>query len=171
LNWGCVSRLAAIQPEADSALGISQRPKPYLSGFLMPISNRWVFLPWSRSNGLNFSNRRVRTRTHGGVAGVSGQPLPLCRSNRPFGQCLQSRVFGKFAYRRGRRWQFTYNPVSSKPLARGRYACRQSGIFLCVEPSLREHNGGVVTCCFLSTIPFPGSREAVKQQTSTIEFP
>lgn len=27
------------------------------------------------------SNRRVRTRTHGGVAGVSGQPLPLCRSN------------------------------------------------------------------------------------------
>ena len=34
----------------------------------------------------NFSNRRVRTRTHGGVAGVSGQPLPLCRSNRLTGQ-------------------------------------------------------------------------------------
>jgi len=27
------------------------------------------------------SNRRVRTRTHGGVAGVGGQPPPLCRSN------------------------------------------------------------------------------------------
>ena len=26
------------------------------------------------------SNRRVRTRTHGGVAGVGGQPPPLCRS-------------------------------------------------------------------------------------------
>jgi hypothetical protein len=30
---------------------------------------------------VTISNRRVRTRTHGGVAGVSGQPLPLCRSN------------------------------------------------------------------------------------------
>jgi len=27
------------------------------------------------------SNRRVRTRTHGGVAGVGGWPPPLCRSN------------------------------------------------------------------------------------------
>ena len=26
------------------------------------------------------SNRRVRTRTHGGVAGVRGRPRPLCRS-------------------------------------------------------------------------------------------
>jgi len=26
------------------------------------------------------SNRRVRTRTHGGVAGVGGWPPPLCRS-------------------------------------------------------------------------------------------
>jgi hypothetical protein len=32
--------------------------------------------------GRNFSNRRVRTRSHGGVAGASGQPLPLCRSFR-----------------------------------------------------------------------------------------
>ena len=30
----------------------------------------------------------------------------------------------------------------------GRYACRQSGIFLCLEPSLLEHNGAIVTCCF-----------------------
>jgi len=28
------------------------------------------------------SNRRVRTRTHGGVAGVRGRPRPLCRSKR-----------------------------------------------------------------------------------------
>jgi len=27
------------------------------------------------------SNRRVRTRTHGGVAGVRGRLRPLCRSN------------------------------------------------------------------------------------------
>ena len=27
------------------------------------------------------SNRRVRTRTHGGVAGVPGRPRPLCRSD------------------------------------------------------------------------------------------
>src|SRR6516162_7093150 len=30
------------------------------------------------------SNRRVRTRTHGGVAGVRGRPRPLCRSTAPF---------------------------------------------------------------------------------------
>ena len=28
---------------------------------------------------ITFSNRRVRTRTHGGVAGVGGRPPPLCR--------------------------------------------------------------------------------------------
>jgi len=27
------------------------------------------------------SSRRVRTRTHGGVAGVGGWPPPLCRSD------------------------------------------------------------------------------------------
>src|SRR5215470_14696282 len=31
------------------------------------------------------SNRRVRTRTHGGVAGVRGRLRPLCRSNELFG--------------------------------------------------------------------------------------
>jgi len=35
---------------------------------------------------VTISNRRVRTRTHGGVAGVSGQPLPLCRSNALIGK-------------------------------------------------------------------------------------
>ena len=33
---------------------------------------------------LPISNRRVRTRTHGGVAGVDGQPSPLCRSISKF---------------------------------------------------------------------------------------
>jgi len=40
---------------------------------------------------VTISNRRVRTRTHGGVAGVSGQPLPLCRSNRQAGSYLFAR--------------------------------------------------------------------------------
>jgi hypothetical protein len=34
------------------------------------------------------SNRRVRTRTHGGVAGVRRQLRPLCRSCRPMGRWL-----------------------------------------------------------------------------------
>ena len=38
----------------------------------------------SRTVSETDSNRRVRTRTHGGVAGVSGQPLPLCRSNATY---------------------------------------------------------------------------------------
>jgi hypothetical protein len=37
---------------------------------------------------VTISNRPVRTRTHGGVAGVSGQRLPLCRSSRLTGRDL-----------------------------------------------------------------------------------
>jgi hypothetical protein len=49
----------------------------------------------------NASNRRVRTRTHGGVAGVSGQPLPLCRSCRPVSrnlmeEGLDNRILARF---------------------------------------------------------------------------
>jgi hypothetical protein len=33
----------------------------------------------SGPRGLNLLNRRMRTRMSGGVAGESGQPLPLCR--------------------------------------------------------------------------------------------
>jgi len=47
-----------------------------------PISNRSVFRPWRMSASEIISNPRIPPRTHGGVAGVSGQPLPLCRSNR-----------------------------------------------------------------------------------------
>ena len=54
---------------------------------------------------LTNSNRRVRTRMHGGVAGVSGQPLPLCRSSRHHGQVthyrLLSRRHGAAALRTG----------------------------------------------------------------------
>src|SRR6185437_12163905 len=32
------------------------------------------------SVGVTISNRRIRTRTYGGVAGDGGRPLPLCRS-------------------------------------------------------------------------------------------
>ena len=58
----------AIQPAADLALGILQRPKPYLSGFPMPISNRSGFLPWSRSDGAT-----SRTAVYGPVRTVVWQ--------------------------------------------------------------------------------------------------
>jgi len=38
------------------------------------------------------SNRRVRTRTHGGVAGVGGWPPPLCRSHGLLGSKLEPGV-------------------------------------------------------------------------------
>ena len=52
----------------------------------------------------------------------------------------------------------------------GRCACRQSGIFLCVEPSFLEHNGGIVTCYFSQRYR---SQAVVKRSNSksTIEFP
>jgi hypothetical protein len=52
----------------------------------------------------------------------------------------------------------------------GRYAWRQSGSFLCVEPSLLEHNGAIVTCCFTQRYR---SQAVVKRSNrkSPIEFP
>ena len=45
------------------------------------ISTSWVSPGWPRN--LNFSNRPVRTRMPGGVAGVPADLAgPLCRSNR-----------------------------------------------------------------------------------------
>ena len=46
----------------------------------------------------------------------------------------------------------------------GRYASRQSGIFLCVEPSLLEHNGAIVTCCFSQRHRSQAVVKRVKQQ-------
>ena len=52
----------------------------------------------------------------------------------------------------------------------GRYACRQSGIFLCAEPSLLVHNGAIVTYCFSQQ---RRSQAVVKRSNckNTIEFP
>src|SRR5215831_16997408 len=67
------------------ARGLWPIRKPCMLRFRMPISATAVFLRCSSSVSPNVSNRRVRTRTHGGVAGVGGRPPPLCRSNRvPF---------------------------------------------------------------------------------------
>ena len=48
----------------------SRRPKRSLWGFLMRTSNRSDFRHCSRIVSVTISNRRVRTRTHGGVAGA-----------------------------------------------------------------------------------------------------
>ena len=72
LELGCESRWRAIPPAAVAALGTSRRPRPWLWGFRMRTSNRWDFRPCSRTVSVTVSNRRVRTRTHGGVAGVGG---------------------------------------------------------------------------------------------------
>src|SRR5712691_435896 len=65
---------------------------------------------------VTLSNRRVRTRTHGGVAGVSGQPLPLCRSNAQTGK-VPYHEFGVDSVRLGR-----YNPDSRrKPMSLKRH--------------------------------------------------
>src|ERR1022692_3456408 len=70
LELGVRERLASNT--AGSGRGPWRRPRPYLWGFRMPTSNRSDFLHCSRSVSVTISNRRVRTRTHGGVAGVGG---------------------------------------------------------------------------------------------------
>ena len=52
-----------------------------LSVALPNVSNRSGSRIWRMPASVTISNRRVRTRTHGGVAGVNGRPLPLCGSN------------------------------------------------------------------------------------------
>ena len=71
-NWGCESRWRATPLAAGAALGTSRRPRPCPWGFLMRTSNRSVFRHCSRNVSVTDSNRRVRTRMHGGVAGVGG---------------------------------------------------------------------------------------------------
>ena len=74
-NWRATRLAAAAVP------GTSPTPRPYPSRFPRPTLNRSVSRIWRMSVSVIISNRRVRPRTHGGVAGVSRQPLPLCRSN------------------------------------------------------------------------------------------
>jgi hypothetical protein len=57
---------------AVAALGILRGPRPCPWGFPMRTSNRSDFLHCSRTVSVTDSNRRVRTRTHGGVARVGG---------------------------------------------------------------------------------------------------
>jgi hypothetical protein len=80
---------------------------------------------------------------------------------------LQSLVFGKSPVVAG---QVTGNPVSSKPLARRTLRVPTIRHFLMLEPSLLEHNGGIVTCCFSQRYR---SQAVVKRSNSksTIEFP
>ena len=42
------------------------------SGAMTGTENQPAFRPYSRNASVTVSNRRVRTRTHGGVAGVGG---------------------------------------------------------------------------------------------------
>jgi RNA-directed DNA polymerase len=72
LELGVRPRLASNT--AGSGLGpwFLAKAKALSVGFLMRTSNRWDFRHCSRSVSVTDSNRRVRTRTHGGVAGVGG---------------------------------------------------------------------------------------------------
>lgn len=83
-NSGFVRNWPAIPLSAGLALGTSHGPKLSLWGFPMRISNRSAFRHCSKIVDVTNSNRRVRTRTHGGVAGVGG-----CR--RPYGRSMQGR--------------------------------------------------------------------------------
>src|SRR2546430_9573560 len=58
------------------ARGIWPIRKPCMLRSRMPISASAVFLRCSSSVSPNVSNRRVRTGTHGGVAGGGGGPPP-----------------------------------------------------------------------------------------------
>ena len=71
-NLGSARDWPIIRPAAVVVLGTSHGPKPFLSGFRMLTLNRSDFPHCSRSVSVTNSNRRVRTRTHGGVAGVGG---------------------------------------------------------------------------------------------------
>jgi len=68
------------------------QPRPFLLGCPMLTSNRSGFRPYTRTVSVTISNRRVRARTHGGVAGVGGRPPPRCRSNVPLGNNPSARL-------------------------------------------------------------------------------
>ena len=87
-HWGYARNWRATPLAVDMALDTSRRPRPSLLGFPMLTSNRSDFRPYTRNASVTISNRRVRTRMHGGVAGVGGQPPPLCRSNGVIGNWL-----------------------------------------------------------------------------------
>jgi len=53
------------------------RAQPSASRCQTPTSTRSVFRHWRHGGSLNQPNRRVRTRTHGGVTGKAGDRLPM----------------------------------------------------------------------------------------------
>ena len=68
-----------VRPQLAANMAGSGRGPWYLAltkalnvGLLMRISNRSDFRHCSETVSVTVSNRRVRTRTHGGVAGVGG---------------------------------------------------------------------------------------------------
>ena len=72
LELGFVRGWPIIRLVVGLALGASRRPKLSQWGFPMHTSNRSDFRHCSRTVDVTDSNRRVRSRTHGGVAGVGG---------------------------------------------------------------------------------------------------
>jgi hypothetical protein len=78
---GVRPRLASNTAGSGRGPWSSRKARLFQWDFPMPTSNRSAFQHWSMVASVTDSNRRVRTRTHGGVAGVRGQPRPLCRSN------------------------------------------------------------------------------------------
>ena len=87
LSWygAYVQNWRATRPVAAEGPGTSPAPRPYPSRFPIPISKRSGSRIWRMRASVTISNRRVRTRTHGGVAGAAGNRCPLCRSSRLFG--------------------------------------------------------------------------------------
>ena len=91
-HWASGQNWRATRPVAAEAPGTSPTPKPCPSRFPMATSHRSASRIWRMHASVTISNRCVRTRTHGGVAGVSGQPLPLCRSNGLTGEMTSSMI-------------------------------------------------------------------------------
>lgn len=72
IELGMRPRLASTTAGSGRGPWYLARPKPSEWGFPMHTSNRSDFRHCSRSVSVTDSNRRVRTRTHGGVARVGG---------------------------------------------------------------------------------------------------
>src|SRR5260370_42582191 len=78
LELGVRERLANNTAGSGRGPWYVAKAKAWLWGFLMRISNRWDFRHCSRTVSVTVSNCRVRTRTHGGVAGgARGVPRAL----------------------------------------------------------------------------------------------
>lgn len=83
IELGVRTRLA--RNTAGSGLGpwYPAKAKALLSGFPMPVSNRSAFLRWSTGSGVTSRTAVYGPVRTGGVAGVSGQPLPVPVDIRP----------------------------------------------------------------------------------------